>query len=63
MAAPSPQAIASSRWDAIDVARGIAIAAMVAYHFSWDLSFLQLIETRIVEVPAWQWFARSIAGR
>lgn len=54
--------IASRRWDAIDVARGIAIAAMILYHFSWDLSFLKLIETNILHVPAWRWFARSIAG-
>jgi len=53
---------ASQRWDAIDVARGIAIAAMIVYHFSWDLSFLQLIGTNILQVPAWRWFARGIAG-
>lgn len=46
----------------IDVARGIAIAAMIVYHFSWDLSFLKLIETNILQVPAWRWFARGIAG-
>jgi uncharacterized membrane protein len=56
------RSIASGRWDAIDVARGIAITAMVVYHFSWDLSFLKLIETNILQVPAWHWFARSIAG-
>jgi len=44
------------------VARGLAIAAMIVYHFSWDLSFLQLIETNILQVPAWRWFARGIAG-
>jgi uncharacterized membrane protein len=60
--APSPHAIAVQRWDAIDVARGIAIAAMVVYHFAWDLSFLQLIPGSIVGEPAWNWFARSIAG-
>jgi uncharacterized membrane protein len=53
---------ASQRWDAIDVARGIAIAAMIVYHFSWDLSFLQLIGTNILQMPAWRWFARGIAG-
>nr|WP_281351960.1 heparan-alpha-glucosaminide N-acetyltransferase [Microvirga makkahensis] len=53
---------ASQRWDAIDVARGLAIMAMIVYHFSWDLSFLQLIETNILQVPAWRWFARGIAG-
>ncbi|MBJ6126113.1 DUF1624 domain-containing protein [Microvirga splendida] len=57
-----PQAIAAQRWDAIDVARGLAILAMIVYHFSWDLSFLQLIETNILQVPAWRWFARIIAG-
>ncbi len=56
------QAAASQRWDAIDVARGVAIAAMIVYHFSWDLSFLQLIETNILQIPAWRWFARGIAG-
>jgi uncharacterized membrane protein len=50
------------RWDILDVARGIAIAAMIVYHFSWDLSFLRLIATNIVAEPGWQWFARSIAG-
>jgi uncharacterized membrane protein len=54
--------VARARWDAIDVARGIAIAAMVIYHFSWDLSFLKFITTNIVAEPAWRWFARSIAG-
>lgn len=56
------RAAAAQRWDAIDVARGVAIAAMVVYHFSWDLSFLKLIETNILQVPAWRWFARAIAG-
>lgn len=54
--------VASQRWDAIDVARGVAIAAMIVYHFSWDLSFFKLIETNILQVPAWRWFARGIAG-
>src|SRR3712207_2319249 len=56
------QAAASQRWDVIDVARGAAIAAMIVYHFSWDLSFLKLIQTNILQVPAWRWFARGIAG-
>ena len=56
------QAAASQRWDAVDAARGVAIAAMIVYHFSWDLSFLKLIETNILEIPAWRWFARCIAG-
>jgi uncharacterized membrane protein len=50
------------RWGVINVAHGAAIAAMIVYHFSWDLSFLQLIGTNILQVPAWRWFARGIAG-
>jgi uncharacterized membrane protein len=61
--APSlDRAAAGRRWDAIDVARGVAIVAMVVYHVSWDMSFYELIATDILAVPAWQWFARSIAG-
>nr|WP_281409353.1 heparan-alpha-glucosaminide N-acetyltransferase [Microvirga terricola] len=59
---PQAQAAASQRWDAIDIARGIAIGAMIVYHFSWDVSFLHLIETDIIQIPAWRWFARGIAG-
>ena len=46
----------------IDVARGVAILAMILYHFGWDLSFLKLIETNVLAMPAWRWFARAIAG-
>lgn len=60
--APDLQAVAPYRWNAIDAARGTAIAAMIVYHFSWDLSYLRLIETNIVVEPGWKWFARSIAG-
>ncbi len=62
MNASSPHLTARRRWDAIDVARGIAIVAMVIYHFAWDLSFLRLIPGSIIGDPAWNWFARAIAG-
>ncbi len=55
-------ALARRRWDVIDVARGVAILAMIVYHFGWDLSFLKLIETNVLAMPAWRWFARAIAG-
>jgi uncharacterized membrane protein len=60
--ASQARTVAWQRWDAVDVARGVAILAMIVYHFSWDLSFLRLIETNILAVPAWRWFARGIAG-
>ncbi|MGQ7792123.1 heparan-alpha-glucosaminide N-acetyltransferase [Faunimonas sp. B44] len=46
----------------VDEARGIAILAMVVYHFSWDLSFFRLIETDVGEAFGWRLFARIIAG-
>jgi uncharacterized membrane protein len=63
--APSPvphDPTRPARWPGIDAARGTAIAAMVAYHFSWDLSYLGLIKTDIVNEPGWQLFARTIAA-
>jgi uncharacterized membrane protein len=57
-AAPRP----GGRLGLIDVARGLAVAAMVVYHSAWDLSELRLIETDIREVPAWSLFARAIAA-
>jgi len=50
------------RLPGIDVARGAAVAAMIVYHFAWDLRFFGLIETDIVAHPFWMAFARSIAG-
>jgi uncharacterized membrane protein len=59
----SPEAaVQTGRWPALDAARGAAIAAMVVYHFAWDLSFLRLIATDVVGHPAWQLFARAIAA-
>ena len=60
--APSPHIVEPTRWDAIDVARGAAIVAMISYHFAWDLSFLQLAPIRVVGDPGWNAFARGIAG-
>jgi uncharacterized membrane protein len=47
---------------AIDIARGAAVAAMVVYHFAWNLSELRLIETEITQEPEWRFFARAIAA-
>jgi uncharacterized membrane protein len=46
----------------IDVLRGVALAAMAVYHFSWDLSFFSLADLGVTEHPLWIAFARSIAG-
>jgi uncharacterized membrane protein len=59
--APAPP-LGPSRIDALDIARGVALAAMAIYHFSWDLSFLGFIATDIVGEPGWKWFAHIVAG-
>ena len=52
----------SSRYDAVDALRGLAILAMIVFHFSWDLSYFGLADIRITSDPFWVWFARIIAG-
>ncbi len=53
---------ARQRLPGIDILRGAAVAAMIIYHFAWDLRFFGLIATDIVNHPFWMAFARSIAG-
>jgi uncharacterized membrane protein len=46
----------------LDAARGIAVVAMVFYHFSWDLSQFGVIEVDVANHPAWRLFAKTIAA-
>jgi uncharacterized membrane protein len=46
----------------LDAARGIAVLAMVAYHFSWDLRYFGYITGDVESDLGWVLFARSIAG-
>ncbi len=46
----------------LDCARGLAVLAMVIYHFTWDLSHFELIQIDINTSPFWRGFARIIAG-
>lgn len=57
-AAASPAA----RLPLIDAARGVAITAMVIYHFSWDLRYFGYITANVTEDLGWRLFARAIAG-
>ena len=50
------------RLPAIDAARGLAVAAMVVYHFAWDLSELRFVATEVTAEPGWRLFARAIAA-
>lgn len=46
----------------LDLARGLAVLAMVAYHFAWDLSHFGLIETDVGLDAGWKRFAQAIAA-
>ena len=48
------------RFAIIDIARGIAIIAMAAYHLCWDLSYFRFIAADVGYDPAWVLIARSI---
>ncbi|MBL8587533.1 MAG: DUF1624 domain-containing protein, partial [Methylobacteriaceae bacterium] len=50
------------RLDAVDVARGVAIAAMVVYHFVWDLRFVGLIEDNLATTAPMRVFSHVIAA-
>jgi uncharacterized membrane protein len=51
-----------SRLAAVDLARGVAIVAMVVYHTAFDLSADRLIATDVAGDLRWKVFARLIAG-
>jgi uncharacterized membrane protein len=46
----------------IDAARGVAVIAMVIYHFSWDLRYFGYIAVDVETELGWRIFARTIAG-
>ena len=46
----------------LDAARGIAVVAMVVYHFSWDLSHFGLIDADVGFDPGWRLFSKAIAA-
>jgi uncharacterized membrane protein len=52
----------SKRLAAIDIARGLAIVAMIVYHTAYDLSSARLIATDVAGSLGWTVFARLIAG-
>ena len=52
----------SRRRPRIDVLRGLAIVAMIAYHFTWDLGFLGFIKLNIAQTEWGMNIARGIAA-
>ena len=59
--APEPER-PRTRWIPLDLGRGAAVLAMVAYHTAWDLSALRLIATEVTDHLGWSLFARAIAA-
>ena len=49
------------RIEAVDAARGVALAAMAVYHFVWDLSFYRLIPQGAFYNPGFLFFGHAIA--
>lgn len=52
----------ATRLAVLDLARGLAVVAMAIYHFSWDLSWFNLVDWPVTHGPGWRLFAASIAG-
>ncbi|MBU1306240.1 MAG: DUF1624 domain-containing protein [Alphaproteobacteria bacterium] len=55
--APAPS---RPRFAVLDIARGVAIIAMIAYHLCWDLSFFRFIAPDVGYDREWVMIARSI---
>jgi uncharacterized membrane protein len=55
-------AISAGRDTRIDLARGIAVIAMVIYHFTWDLAAFGLIDPATATSPGFRRLGATIAG-
>ncbi|MDN2567518.1 DUF1624 domain-containing protein [Aquibium sp. A9E412] len=51
-----------SRFEAIDLARGLALVAMAVYHLGWDFEFFGYMDPGTTVTGGWRLFARSIAS-
>lgn len=58
---PAPDRPAGGRIDLLDAARGVALLAMLVYHFTWDLEFFGYLPAGTAFEGGWRLFARSIA--
>ena len=54
------ETLSRPRYAIVDIARGVAIIAMVAYHLCWDLSYFRFISADVGYDPQWVLIARSI---
>jgi uncharacterized membrane protein len=49
-----------ARWQLLDLLRGIAILAMVVFHFAWDLYYFGYSSVDVTQVFGWVVFQKSI---
>lgn len=54
------EAVSRPRFAIVDIARGVAIIAMIAYHLCWDLSYFRFIAANVGYDPQWVVAARTI---
>lgn len=60
--APPPVSRFPGRVDALDAARGLALATMAVYHFSWDLKWFGVVDWPVDSALGWRAFAMAIAA-
>lgn len=53
---------ARKRLAVIDMVRGVAILAMIVYHFAWDLGFVGLVTFDVTREAGWIAFQRAIVS-
>ena len=53
---------ATPRLIALDVARTLALVAMVSFHVTFDLALFDLIPVETLYQPFWHYYPRMIAG-
>lgn len=49
-----------ARWQLLDLLRGVAILAMVVFHFAWDLYYFGYSSVDVTQVFGWVVFQKSI---
>ncbi|MEM5585322.1 heparan-alpha-glucosaminide N-acetyltransferase [Roseibium sp. AS2] len=52
----------ATRLAVLDLARGLAVVAMAAYHLSWDLSWFGFVDWPVAQGGSWRILAACIAG-
>ena len=55
-------AMTGTRLTSLDIARTLAVACMVVFHFTFDLALFGHIDPGTMSQPFWYYFARMIAG-